>query len=140
MSEKINLPSGGWAIVREPSAVPVRLRRPVEKALLVLGKSQAKGALEAAPSDLNDEAKAAQVAATIDPAILDEFNDLNDLLIIARIESWSFENSIDLDSVGNLSQGDYEVLQQISATDITSMMPKFGISNDSDSPTKPSDA
>lgn len=140
MSEKINLPSGGWAVVREPSAVPVRLRRPVEKALLVLGKSQAKGALEAAPSDLNNEQKAAQVAASLDPSILDEFNDLNDLLIIARIESWSFESLITLDSVGNLSQGDYEILQEVSAKDITSMMPKFSVSNDQDSPTKPSDA
>lgn len=139
MSEKITLPSGGWAIVREPSAVPVRLRRPVEKALLALGQSQAKSALSSAP-DLTDDQKVAEVAASINPAILDQFNDLNDLLIIARIESWSFEFSIDLDSIGNLSQSDFEILQEISAKDVTSMMPKFGISNEPDSPTKPSDA
>ena len=139
MSEKISLPSGGWAVLREASAVPVKLRRPVEKAILALGQSQAKNALVSAP-DLSDSEKVAEVAASIKPEILDQFNDLNDLLIVAVVESWSFEAPISVESLGDFSQADYEALQTIAAKDVTSMMPRFGASNDPDSPTKPSDA
>jgi len=139
MSEKINLPSGGWVVVRDPAAVPVKLRRPVEKALFVLAQSQAKQTLESTP-DLTDQEKIAEVASKINPEILDQFNELNDLLILARTESWSFDFPIVKESLGDLSQQDFEVLQELSAKDVTSMMPKFGISNDPNSPTKPSNA
>ena len=139
MSEKIALPSGGWAILRDPAAVPVKLRRPVEKALLTLGQSQAKTVLASAP-ELSDSQKAAEVASTINPQILDQFNDLNDLLIVARVESWSFELPINIDSLGELVQEDYALLQKISAENVTSMVPNFGLSNDPTSPTQPSDA
>lgn len=139
MSEKISLPSGGWAVLRDPAAVPVKLRRPVEKALLTLGQSQAKTVLASAP-ELSDSQKAAEVASTINPQILDQFNDLNDLLIVARVESWSFELPISIDSLGELVQEDYALLQKISAENVTSMVPNFGLSNDPTSPTQPSDA
>lgn len=139
MSEKIALPSGGWAILRDPAAVPVKLRRPVEKALLALGQSQAKNALTNS-ADLSDTQKAAEVAASINPQILDQFNELNDLLILARIESWSFDFPISKESLGEFAQADFEMLQEISAKDVTSMMPKFGISNDPESPPNPSGA
>ena len=139
MSEKISLPSGGWAVLRAASAVPVKLRRPVEKAILALGQSQAKSALVSAP-DLSDSEKVAEVAASIKPEILDQFNELNDLLIVAIVESWSFEAPISVESLGDFPQADYEALQEIAAKDVTSMMPRFGASNDPNSPTKPSDA
>ena len=139
MSEKISLPSGGWAVLRVPAAVPVRLRRPVEKSLLALGQSQAKNTLQNTP-ELTDSQKAAEVAASINPAILDQFNELNDLLIVARVESWSFELPIAIESLGDFSQGDYEALQEVAAKNVTEMMPRFGISNDPNSPIKPSDA
>jgi hypothetical protein len=139
MSEKISLPSGGWVVLRNPAAVPVKLRRPVEKALLKLGQSQAKSTLASAP-ELSDAQKAAEVASTINPEILDQFNDLNDLLIVARTESWSFDFPIAIESLGEFGQGDYEALQEVAAKDVTEMMPRFGISNDPNSPIKPSDA
>jgi hypothetical protein len=139
MSEKISLPSGGWAVLRDPAAVPVKLRRPVEKALLTLGQSQAKTVLAASP-ELTDSQKAAEVASTINPEILDQFNDLNDLLIVARVESWSLDLPIVIESLGDFAQGDYEALQEVAAKDVTEMMPRFGISNDPNSPIKPSDA
>ena len=129
MSEKISLPSGGWAVLREPAAVSVKLRRPVEKALMAVGRGRAKAALN---SD------ASEVAANLDPAVLDQFYELNDLLILARVESWSFEFDITKDSLLELAQPDYEELQKASAVDVASMIPNFGLSNDQASPIKPS--
>jgi len=137
MSEKLELTNGAWAILRQPQDVPVRLRRPVEKAMMRVSQGQAGEALKSAPTDLTDEAKAAEVAATIDPDVLDTFNDLNDVLIVARVESWSFESPVSLDSVLNLKASDYEILQKSVVDNITDMMPNFGLDTDEDSPGQP---
>jgi hypothetical protein len=131
MSQKVELSNSGWAILREPTAVSVKLRRPIEKALMAIGRGQAKAALNQ---------NAADVAEGMDPTIVDQFYELNDLLIVARVESWSFELPIDVDSLGELIQEDYAKLQKIAAENVTSMVPNFGLSNDSASPTQPSDA
>ena len=128
MSQKIELANGGWAILRDPAAVSVKLRRPIEKALLAIGRGQAKAALNQDPAD---------VAASMDSAIVDQFYELNDLLIVARVESWSFELPINIDSLGELTQEDYALLQKIAAENVTSMVPNFGLSNDPNSPTQP---
>mgnify|MGYP006266941649 CR=1 FL=1 len=145
MSTKIALANGGWAIVREPAAVPVKLRRPVEKALMAVGRGQAKAALEAkeaaiANAKTGDTIDPSKIAATLDESTIDQFYELNDLLIVARVESWSFELSITLDSLGELTQEDYQTLQTICAKDVTTMVPNFGMSNNPDSPTSPSNA
>ena len=62
MSNKIELSNSGWAILRDPATVPVRLRRPVEKVMIEISQGSAGSALKAAPEDLSDEAKAAEVA------------------------------------------------------------------------------
>ena len=125
MSQKVELLNGGWAILRDPAAVSVKLRRPVEKALLAIGRGQARASLNQDPAD---------VAATLDPAIVDQFYELNDLLIVARVESWSFELPINADSLGELTDPDYKTLQKIAAENVTSMVPNFGLSNDPTSP------
>ena len=143
MSTKIELGNGGWAILRDPAAVPVRLRRPVEKMLMAVGRGQAKAALEAkqeaiANAKTGDTIDPSIVAANMDSSVIDQFYELNDLLIVARVESWSFELPINVDSLGELTQEDYELLQKIAATNVTSMVPNFGLSNNPDSPTPPS--
>jgi len=143
MSTKIELGNGGWAILRDPAAVPVKLRRPVEKMLMAVGRGQAKAALEAkqeaiANAKTGDTVDPSAVAATMDPAVIDQFYELNDLLIVARVESWSFELPISVDSLGDLTQEDYELLQKVAAQNVTSMVPNFGLSNNPDSPTPPS--
>jgi hypothetical protein len=143
MSTKIQLGNDGWAILRDPAAVPVRLRRPVEKMLMAVGRGQAKAALEAqqtaiANAKTGDTIDPSTVAANMDSSVIDQFYELNDLLIIARVESWSFDFPITLDSLGDLTQEDYEVLQTIAANNVTSMVPNFGLSNNPDSPTPPS--
>ena len=131
MSQKVELANGGWAILRDPAAVSVKLRRPIEKALMAIGRGQAKAALNQDPAD---------VATSMNSEIVDQFYELNDLLIVARVESWSFDFPIVIESLGDFAQGDYEALQAVAAKDVTEMMPRFGISNDPNSPIKPSDA
>ena len=122
MSQKVELSNGGWAILRDPAAVSVKNRRPVEKVLMAIGRGQATAASE------------------LDPAIVDQFYELNDLLIVARVESWSFDLPINVDSLGDLVQDDYVLLQKVAAENVTSMVPNFGLSNDPSSPTPPSGA
>ena len=143
MSTKIELGNGGWAILRDPAAVPVKLRRPVEKMLMAVGRGQAKAALEAkqeaiANAKTGDTIDPSTVAANMDSSVIDQFYELNDLLIVARVESWSFDLPINVDSLGDLTQEDYELLQKIAATNVTTMVPNFGMSNNPDSPTPPS--
>lgn len=143
MSTKIELGNGGWAILRDPAAVPVRLRRPVEKMLMAVGRGQAKAALEAkqeaiANAKTGDTIDPSTVAANMDSTVIDQFYELNDLLIVARVESWSLELPISVDSLGDLTQEDYELLQKVAAQNVTTMVPNFGLSNNPDSPTPPS--
>ena len=143
MSTKIELGNGGWAILRDPAAVPVRLRRPVEKMLMAVGRGQAKAALEAkqeaiANAKTGDTIDPSAVAANMDSTVIDQFYELNDLLIVARVESWSLDLPISVDSLGDLTQEDYELLQKIAAQNVTTMVPNFGLSNNPDSPTPPS--
>ena len=143
MSTKIELGNGGWAILRDPAAVPVRLRRPVEKMLMAVGRGQAKAALEAkqeaiANAKTGDTIDPSAVAANMDSTVIDQFYELNDLLIVARVESWSLDLPISIDSLGDLTQEDYELLQKVAAQNVTTMVPNFGLSNNPDSPTPPS--
>jgi len=123
MSTKIELGNGGWAILRDPAAVPVRLRRPVEKMLMAVGRGQAKAALEAkqeaiANAKTGDTIDPSAVAANMDSTVIDQFYELNDLLIVARVESWSLDLPISIDSLGDLTQEDYELLQKVAAQNV----------------------
>ena len=137
MSEKIPLSNGGWAVLRDPKAVTQRLRRPVEKAFLKVGQGSARAALENA-GEITTEAQANRVASAIDPDTLDLFNELNDLIVIARLESWSLDKPLTIDSLLDLPDEDYKALRSAAANKSMEMLPDFSFSNDPDSPTKPS--
>lgn len=140
MENKLELPSGGWAILREPAAVPVRLRRPVEKALIKVSKQKdIADALTADSKNATQEEIAAKVAEQLDSESMDILNDLNDCLILARVESWSF-GDITIDKILDLPGADYSVLQTEAAKGITEMMPNFSNSGDPNSPLNPSAA
>jgi len=138
MTTRIELSNSGWAELRDPAAVPVRLRRPVEKMLFDISQSNGTEAL--ANNAGNQEQAAAELAANIDGELFSKFNDLNDLLILARVAAWSFDLPITLDSVLDLPAGDYYLLQEATAKDITEMMPNFAQDTDPSSPTLPSNA
>ena len=127
MSENVHLPSGGWICVRAAGTVPVYLRRPVEKALIAVARGDAKAAL-----DTED------AIPQLDPGVIDQFYELNDLLAVARIESWSFDYPISIDSLIRLEQADYEEILKWTAVDVALMVPNFGFDNDPTSPSKPS--
>lgn len=138
MSTTIHLSNNQQAVLRDPADVPVRLRRPVEKAMLKVSQGQAGAALQSAPSDLTDAQKAAEVASNLDPNVLDTFNELNDVLILARLQSWTLPVDISVDTILDLPQADYELLQKAVVDQVTEMMPNFGLDTDSDSPGQPS--
>ena len=85
-----------------------------------------------------DTIDASSVAAELDQATIDQLYELNDLLIVARVESWSLDLPITLESLGELTQEDYELLQKVAAKNVTTMVPNFGLNNNPDSPTPPS--
>jgi hypothetical protein len=138
MTTRIELSESGWAELRDPAAVPVRLRRPVEKMLFDISQSNASEALS--NNGGNQELAAAEIASNIDGELFTKFNDLNDLLILARVAAWSYDLPITLDSVLDLPAGDYYLLQEVTAKDITQMMPNFAQNSDTNSPTLPSNA
>lgn len=122
------LPNNAWAEIREPHEVSERLRRPVTKALMEVGKNQS----------LTAEGDAAEVAASLSVEELTSFEVLNDLLIVARVSAWSFDLPINLDSVLDIPSDAYDALRVIVAEDVTRMMPNFAASDSPDSPTSPS--
>jgi len=132
MTQRITLSNGGWADIKAPTAVSERNRRPVEKALIAIYQSKAMNELETA--------SASAIAKTIDSQSFDQFAELNDLLIMARLEAWSLEKPINLENVLDLPGEDYKALQEATADGITEMMPNFAASDDPNSPIKPSDA
>ena len=138
MINKISLPDDGWAIIRDPAAVPVRLRRPIEKLMIQISQGTGVQALTNA-GDITDPATAADVAQKLDIGILDDFNELNDLCIVARVLEWSFSEPVCIDSLLDLPSDVYEILQTVSADKLTEMMPNFGESKEADSPTSPLD-
>ena len=132
MSKKIALSGEGWAMVRDASEVTVRLRRPVEAEMFSVGKKYL-------PTLENGkERDASQVAPELDAQALADFDELNDLLIVARVASWSFDTPVSKDALLDLTDADYKILQEVSADGITDFMPNFAPSNEKDSPTNPS--
>jgi hypothetical protein len=120
---KITLPNDAWAELRDPKAVPERLRRPVSQALLVMGKNQ--------------EAMTAADATSLSAEALASFESLNDLLIVARVSAWSLNTPVSLESVLDLPSDLYNALREATAPGMMDMMPDFSASEAPDSPTNP---
>lgn len=96
----------GWIELRDPDLVPERLRRPVfEKSI-----------------------KASQLAADIetDPTVLSFFSELNDVLAVALIESWSFGDSITETSLQDLPARTYDDVRKAVSPFVSRMIPDFG--------------
>lgn len=137
-TSKIELPNGGWAVLRDPAAVPVRLRRPVEKLLMAVSNGRTREALENVES-IDDVQRAAEIAKSLDQEAMDEFYELNDLLVLARVQEWSFDFPVTRESIGDLPSAIYEKLQKACSKNLIEMIPDFGQDNNPDSPTNPSD-
>ena len=123
MTERIELPDGAWAELRNPRSVPERLRRPVTKMMFQISQQQTE--------TINND--------FVDPEMVLVYSELNDLLIVARVAAWSYDLPISVDSVLDLPGDAYEILQAKAAESMTEMIPNFGQSSDQESPTQPSD-
>jgi hypothetical protein len=110
---------GGWIELREPEAVPERLRRPV----------------------LQQSVKASQFNADseMDAEALDFFSAFNDLLAIALIESWSFSAPVSVDGLLDLPGPTYDAIREAVTPLLPRLMPDFSVTDDPKVPTEQSD-
>lgn len=127
MSEKLLLPDGEWALLRDPVKVPERLRRPV-MTLTTRLQPQIK-ATKTAAEDGDDM--------VLDADVLERFEELNDLVIVAMVAEWSFELAISPETVGDLPGDAYDVLRREAAKGIKDLLPDFSPDPDPASPTGP---
>lgn len=141
-----DLTSGGWVELRPAKAVPERLRRPVKTRMTRLlankafaetvGMAQADGL--ASLQDIDDERATELVEQMADSLpLLDE---VNDLVVVARVAAWSYGDSVTVDALLDLPGDVYDELRALCAAGVADLMPDFGPSQDEKSPTVPSTA
>lgn len=99
MGDKISLPDGGWAMLRDPKQVTERQRRPIDRLQAKINASQIGAILfeqkrrietgeDKASVDRWFEEQYRQLQGTPDYDLLDEYNDA---LIVAFVDSWSYD-------------------------------------------------
>lgn len=143
MGTRLELPDGQWADLLEPRKVSERKRRPITRLLLALasdgGMTNLIGDAELAEA-IGDESSeaAAAIAAKIAPDTLGAMDDLNDALVVALVDAWSYDMPVNADSVADLPGDAYEALRDACAPFLSDLMPNFGPTPDPDSPTSPS--
>jgi hypothetical protein len=109
--QKENL-TGGWVELRDPKEVPEKLRRPVVQASIDAQKF----------ADLQD--------GDFTGADMNELQSLNDLVAIALIKDWSFEQPVTLEGLLDIPSGAYDELLALVAPKIGQLMPNFGVNPD----------
>lgn len=159
--EKIDLPSGGWAELRDPETITVRMRRPIERVQMRLGwdsdiqslarwQTRVAKEIEAAKQQAEDSGEEFDAAA-FEPSIpaplrqsdvsdeqLDLLSDLTDAVTVALVESWSYPAPVGMDALQDLPQKDYEALLEAASKHRDAVLPNFGVDPEKGSPTEPS--
>lgn len=147
--ERVDLPDGEWAEIRDPAKTPERLRRPVREAAIDLQRSmpedQRRGTVKVdAPRNVaDDEVRSAFGAPPIDDLVADntpdenalaylptsdqqKYADLyNEALLLSVITSWSYENDVTIQGVRDLPGDAYD--------ELLDTVRKFGAVGESDS-------
>lgn len=139
MSTILELPDGGTATFRDPKQVSERHRRPVARLQQRLAAS-AVGQLLASKDAMSDEqfeAEARKLLASDEWELLD---DLNDALVVALVESWSYERPVSLDGLLDLPSAVYDALRAEASKHVADLLPSFDVSPEESSPTQPSAA
>lgn len=137
MGTRLELPDGGWADLLDPRKVSERKRRPITRLLLALASDGGLAEIEAS-GDAPDAAAAARIAASLSGDALAAMDDLNDALVVALVDVWSFDVPCNAESVADLPGDAYEALRDACAPFLTDLMPNFAPSPDPGSPTLPS--
>jgi hypothetical protein len=149
---RIDLPSGGWAELRDPADITERLRRPVQRTTMRVSQEGwlsllasdkvtkfAEGPVDGkSPPPKPTEEEIALAKTPLSEADVDAFSDLNDYVVVALTESWSFPEPISLDGLLDRKKDDYDKLRAETAPHVLTMFPNFSPTKDEASPTPPS--
>ena len=103
----------GWIELRDPKAVPERLRRPV------FSKSM-ESATYAKDNDLE----------VISTDAIDLLSEFNDLLAVAMVEKWSFSDVVSVEEMLDLPSRTYDDIRQAVAPFVNDLIPDFGVDPD----------
>jgi hypothetical protein len=103
MGNKVSLPDGAWAVLRDPESVTERQRRPlIRLRRRMLGSSVGERLLDSDLSSL----PTGDALRLLQPVIgSDDFNlleEIDDLIIAILVESWSFDAEPSVESVLDL--------------------------------------
>lgn len=126
---KIDLPEGGWASLRDPKKVPERLRRPIMSKVSAMGRgTEMKRLVEAKTPE--------EIVGELDLSFIETSSELNDLLVVALVDEWSYDGlPITVESVMDLPGDVYDALRTAVSPFITDIMPDFGPVPDPKAPT-----
>ena len=140
---RIDLPSGGWAELKEPEQVLERHRRPISRAITRLSQEAWQILIKLEADKVTavtngDVVETAALADRFSEADLDAFSDANDWGVVALVSAWSFQEPLSLESVQNRTAPDYDALRNACAPAVGRLFVDFSPTRDSDSPTAPS--
>ena len=107
MSERINLPSGGWFDVRDAREVTERSRRPIRYAAANLQGLQGGAAFEA-------------------------WDKVVDLASVALITEWSHPQAVNVDGLLDIPPADCDAIRAVIEPRMSDLLPNFGPSGASD--------
>ena len=119
MTDKVDLGNGAWAKLRDPRDVPERKRRPLDKVQRILAGSKVGEALLAWHEEHGDDRPdEKQMRDLLRPLLaedeMDLFDQSNDLLIVALVEEWSFEDKpITVEEIQDLPGRAYRALKEV---------------------------
>lgn len=131
-----NSPSGFSFILIEPNRVPEFKRRPVAYKLI-----EVDNAFDSA-DDLPLDPDAVMSTAPpkdddLTPTHLRLLDELNDLVAVALLDSWSLAEPISAEALVRLPKQDYEAIRTAVAPFVAEMMPDFSPTPDDGTPTTP---
>ena len=104
MSDRVNLPSGGWIDVRDPRAVTERLRRPMKHAW----------------SEFHQGMSTNEALITYDNVV--------DLASMALIEAWSFPTPLTAEGLLDLVGDDVDAIRAVVEPLMEKLLPNFAAS------------
>lgn len=137
MAQIVTFTDGATALLREPDQVPNRLRDPIKDAQMTLGVFGID--IEDMPEG-KDKQRAAALMVAQHPK---EFRAVDQALILALVQEWSYPFPVSADGLGELPGHAYDALKAACEPKLTEIFPSFKYVKASedggeDSPTVPS--